>query len=368
MRVRHIVLLLAAAALLYLFALPSARPFERFETAPAEPLPNSLAEDGRLDGLQRLATVGNGPEDIAVDADGHLYTGTADGHLYTLAPGEPSWRPIAITMGRPLGLAFGPQDRWLYIADGTRGLMRTDKEGHLERIVDAYAGPDGDTLPDLGLVDDLDVSPDGVVYFTSASSAWPLEDFEGALLAHDRTGRFYAYDTKTKRLTVVLDDLAFPNGVAVAPDGSAVYVALTAEYAVLRIDLRGRGAPRAERITSVNLRFAERLPGFPDGLSFDDEGRLWVSLVAPRNDLLDALADYPVLRRAVHRLPEGFRPETDYVGAMVALDERGQVVDYLASSEDADEPYLGITNGVWRGDTLYVGSLVERAVGRWVRP
>lgn len=352
MRVRHILLVLAAAALLYLFALPSARPFESHVVEPARELPAGLAADDRLDGLRRFTTIGDGPEDVAVDADGHLYTGTAEGNLWTLAPGADEWRPITVTYGRPLGLAFGPADRWLYIADGRQGLMRTDKQGHLELIADEFEGQP------LGLVDDLDVSPAGVVYFTSATTAWDYDDYEGALLAHDRSGRLYAYDTNTRTLTVVLDGLAFPNGVAVAPDGSAVYVASTADYSVLRVPLDGDGAARAER-------FAERLPGFPDGLNFDDGGRLWVSLVSPRNTTLDALANRPLLRRAVYRLPEGFKPRTKYATALVALGRDGAVVDYLSVSGDTQAPYAGITNGVWRGDTLYVGSLVERSVG-WV--
>ena len=359
MRVRHILLLLTAAALLYLFALPSARPFAAHPAPPPAPLPAALATDARLDGLRRFTTIDEGPEDIAVDAGGHLYTGTADGHLWTLPPDNRTgdWRPITLTGGRPLGLAFGPADRWLYVADATRGLMRTDKEGHLERIVDEYAGRD------LGLVDDLDVSPVGIVYFTSATTAFPLDDHEGAILSHDRTGRLYAYDTHAETLSVVLDSLAFPNGVAVAPDGSAVYVALTADYAVLRVPLDGDGAPRAER-------FAERLPGFPDGLSFDDDGRLWVSLVAPRSSVLDALGEYPALRRALYRLPEGFKPRADESSSLLALDRRGQIVDHFGFSGEMsrrDKPYRSITNAVWRGDTLYVGSLTERAVGYWVR-
>lgn len=353
MRVRHIVLALAVAALLYLFALPSARPFASYAVEPARELPAGLAADARLDGIRRLTTIGDGPEDIAVDAGGHLYTGTAEGNLWTLAPGREDWRPIAVTYGRPLGLAFGPADRWLYVADARQGLMRTDKEGHLERIVDEYEGED------LGFVDDLAVAPDGTVYFTSASRVWGYEDVEGAILAHDRTGRLYAYDPVAQQLSVVLDSLAFPNGVAVAPDGSAVYVALTSEYAVLRLALgETDGAPRAER-------FAEGLTGFPDGLDFDGRGRLWVSLARPRDAVLDGLAEYPLLRRAVYRLPEGFKPRPRVGTAMVALGPDGDVVDYLGASADAREPYVAIANGVWRGDTLYVGSLVERSVG-WV--
>ncbi len=352
MRVRYIVLLLVLASLAYLGGWPVRTPFRAFDGRPAAPLPADLAADTRLDGLERMATVGDGPEDIAVDSLGNLYTGTANGHLYVFEVGALEWRPITVTYGRPLGLAFSPDERWLYVADATQGLMRTDKLGHLERLVDTFGGED------LGLVDDLAVAPDGTVYFTSATRHWGLDEVLAAVLAHDRTGRLFRYEPTTKRLTVVADSLAFANGVAVEPDGSAVYVAETSGYRVLRIPLADDGtAGPAER-------FAERLPGFPDGLNFDARGRLWVSLVNPRNATLDGIADQPFLREVVYKLPAGFKPKAEYDSEIIALDDGGRIVDRLGVSADLDEPFVGITNAVWRGDTLYVGSLVERTIGR----
>ena len=350
MRVRYILLLLALAALGYLLLWPTGHDFGAFAPEEAPALSPALAGDTRLDGLRRTATLSEGPEDVALDGRGDVYTGTADGHLYVLARGHDDWRAITLTYGRPLGLAFDPSGRWLYVADGERGLMRTDREGHLERIVDTTA--DG---RDLGLVDDLAVAPDGTVYFTSASDNWALADYEGAALAHDRTGRLFRYTPQTRALEVLADGLAFANGVAVAPDADAVYVAQTTDYSVLRFPLAADGSVGAAE------RFAERLPGFPDGLSFDDAGRLWVALVGERDGRLDAMAPYPWLREAVYKLPEGFKPRPKYRASVVALGAGGRIVDRLGSSGD-DDAYRGITNAVWRGDTLWVGSLVERSV------
>ena len=351
MRVRYIVLLLVLASLAYLFAWPTGHTFEAFEVAEAAALPPELADDTSLDSLRRTGTVQDGPEDIAVDAGGAVYTGTADGHLYVLEPGAERWRAITLTYGRPLGLAFDPSDRWLYVADAERGLMRTDKQGHLEQIVDTTA--DG---RDLGLVDDLAVGRDGAVYFTSASDNWALADYEGAVLAHDRTGRLLRYRPAAKTLDVLDEGLAFANGVAVAPDGRYVYVAQTTDYSVLRYPIAADGA------VGPAERFAERLPGFPDGLGFDGRGRLWAAIVDERSGLLDALAPYPRLREATHKLPEGFRPLPRYRASLLALDRDGRIVERLGAS-DGEDAYRGITNVAWRGDTLWVGSLVERSVG-----
>ena len=354
MRVRHIIALLVVATLAYLLLWPTGHVFESYTAPGTQALSVDLAADRTLDGLRRTTTLSEGPEDIAIDSAGAIYTGTADGHIWVLEPGADVWRPIAVTMGRPLGLAFDATQRWLYIADGERGLMRTDREGHLERIVDTAA--DG---RDLGLVDDLAVAPTGEVYLTTASDNWDLDGVTGAALAHDRTGRLFRYDPGDASLSLVADSLLFANGVAVSPDGRYVYVAQTTDYSVLRYRIDGGGAAGG-----TAERFAERLPGFPDGLNFDDRGRLWVSIVGPRDGRLDAMADYPMLREATYKLPDDFRPAPRYGTTLLALDRDGQVVAHLGGSDDEDA-YRGITNAVWRGDTVYVGSLVERAVG-WV--
>ena len=350
MRVRYIIALLAVAALLYLSLWPTGRTFESFEVEPSLALPNTLPQNLPLDSLRDFGTVGEGPEDIAVDVAGKLYTGIADGHVMTFTPGEKTWRALTVTYGRPLGLAFSPDERWLYIADAEKGLMRTDKQGHLERLVDTLAGED------LGLVDDLAVAPDGRVYFTAATREFGVDEFREALLTHHGTGQLLRYDPKTQTLDVLLDGLQFANGVAIDAAGEYVYVAETGNYRVLRTPLNALRLPREPEV------FVERLPGFPDGLSFDDQGQLWVAIVAPRSDLLDALGPHPSLREAIYRLPQRFKSGANQtVSLALALDHDGNIADALRGSNEAAP---GITNLVWRGDTVYVGSLFGRRV-KW---
>ena len=66
--------------------------------------------------------------------------------------------------------------------------------------------------------------------------------------------------------------LAFPNGVAIAPDGRAVYLAETWTNRILRyaIGADGRLGPRTEFV-----RLADK-PG-PDGMAFDEAGYLYVA-------------------------------------------------------------------------------------------
>jgi DNA-binding beta-propeller fold protein YncE len=85
------------------------------------------------------------------------------------------------------------------------------------------------------------------------------------------------------------------NGIAVSPDGSALFVANTGDDRVLKLDLG------TKKVTVL----AESVNG-ADGLAFDDRGRLWVA--ANQADEVVALND---AGRVVARLGEfrGLRPD-----------------------------------------------------------
>lgn len=351
MRVRYIVLLLFLGSLAYLLLWPTGMKFpnESFEQPPS--FTGILSPNTALNDLATLGNVGEGPEDIAITTDGTVYTGVANGTLFKKSPTSTEWQAITVTYGRPLGLAFDPDEKWLYIADAINGLMRTDKAGHLERLIDTLNGED------LGLVDDLAVAKDGVVYFTTATTEWAWDESSDAILVANPTGKLLRYVVRTKQLDVLIDDLAFANGVALTPDGSAVLVAETGAYRIKKYGLLGRDSGRV-------TTFAKNLPGFPDGLNYDDKGNLWVSLPSPRIPMGDKLSDKPFWREVVYKLPEQFKPQPIRYGFLIALNEDGQIVESL---HGPDGKFALLTNVVWRGDTAYIGSLEELSVGVYTR-
>ena len=131
---------------------------------------------------------------------------------------------------------------------------------------------------------DVDVAADGTIYFTDASSKFPLSAFTADLLEHQPNGRFLAYDPKTKTTRVVLNNLYFANGVAVSPDQSFVLVVETGVYRVRRLWLNGPKQGQADV-------FIDNLPGFPDGILSNGHDKFWLALVTPRDHVLDRLAD-----------------------------------------------------------------------------
>lgn len=338
------------AAALYLGLWPVA--VDPVAWTPSEPVaatgvfaPNTAFEAAeRLD----LPEGAEGPEDVAVDSLGRIYGGLADGRIVRLAPDGTGLETLADTGGRPLGLAFDSAGT-LLIADAFAGLLALAPDGALETLA---TGADGRPFR---FTDDVDVGPDGTVYFSDASDRFSQAEYTLDVIESRPHGRLLAYDPATRQTRTLLDSLYFANGVAVSRDGAFVLVNETTRYRVLRYWLRG---PRA----GTSEAFVEGLPGFPDGIAAAEGGRFWLTLIAPRSPLVDALAPHPALRKVVMRLPAFVRPRAQRHGYLLALDADGRVLATLQSPTGT--PIALVSSVEPHGGMLYLGSLEEPAIGR----
>ena len=278
---------LIALALAYLALWPiEARP-EAWRPPAPPALTGALARNDALAAVQRLEVGGRGPEDVAVDARGRVYAGLEDGRIVRLPAEGGAPETFARTGGRPLGLKFGPDGR-LFVADAFRGLLAVATDGAVTVLSTSHGGRA------YGLTDDLDVAADGTVYFTDATDRHPLGRDVESIVEHQPRGRLLAYapDGSTR---LVADGLHFANGVALAEDEGSVLVVETASYRVLSCRA---GTRRGECVV-----FTDNLPGFPDGITRGERGVFWITLVSPRNALLDRLHPHPALKKALLRLP-----------------------------------------------------------------
>lgn len=322
-------------------------------TPPTAPeLTGVYAQNSELARVERLHVDGFAPEDVAIDSQDRLYSGTADGRIFRFQADGTRPEVFANTQGRPLGLIFD-HDGNLIVADAIKGLLSIGQNGSI-----AVLTTQADGVP-FRCTNDLDIAADGTIYFTDASSRFPLTQLKADLLEHQPHGRFMSYDPKTNQTRVLLSDLYFANGVAVAPDQSFVLVNDTGTYTVRRYWLTGPKQGESDV-------FIENLPGFPDGISSNGRDTFWLALVNRRDAALDGLLPHPFLRKVVMRLPDFLQPNIKRYAFVLALDSNGRVVRNL--QDPSPQCFTQIANVVEHKGNLYFGSIGEGAIGRMRLP
>jgi sugar lactone lactonase YvrE len=329
--------------------LPAAKP----SVVPARWTPPAPADPGTPvapQGLRVVETSGHGTEDVVVLPDGTVVTGVVDGRLLAVDPLTGAETVIGDTGGRPLGIEVHP-DGGLVVCDAHRGLLHVE-QGVVTVLADGFEGTP------FRFCNNAAVGRDGTIWFTDSSTKFGIEHWRGDLIEHQPTGRLFRRDPDGT-LTVLLDDLAFGNGVALAADESFVVVAETGAYALRRIWLRGDRAGVAERFGTV-------LPGFPDNISTGADGNVWVAIASPRDAALDLLLPrLPLLRRVVWSLPQRLQPQPKMLIRVQAYSPDGSLVHDVAG----EHPRFGMPTGVRQiGDTVWLGSLESPTIAAFDLP
>jgi sugar lactone lactonase YvrE len=253
-----------------------------------------------------------GPESIAFDPQGRgPYTGIADGRI-VFWNGE-DWIDFAVTSnnrsnlcdpkpspmlylkhehicGRPLGLRFDKKTGDLYIADAYLGLMKVGPEGGVATSLATEA----EGIP-LRFTNDLDIDDQGNVYFTESSIKYQRRNFMQLVFSGDDSGKVLKYDPTTKKTTVLVKNLQFPNGVSLSKDGSFFVFCEGSVGRLRKYWLKGEKAGTSE-IFAI-------LPGFPDNVRTNKDGDFWVAVHCHRTLYAHLLAEYPKLRNFILKLP-----------------------------------------------------------------
>jgi sugar lactone lactonase YvrE len=148
----------------------------------------------------------------------------------------------------PSGLGFRP--------DGALLIASTER-----RTVLCYDGETVTTVADLSDVVPADIGD--MVVDTRGRAYIGSQAFEGGVIVRvDPDGA----------ATVVAEDLAFPNGMVITPDGDMLVVAESVGRRLTAFDIGDDGSLSNRRI------FADGLDGPPDGIALDAEGGVWAAM------------------------------------------------------------------------------------------
>ncbi|MCD7447223.1 hypothetical protein HAX54_026342 [Datura stramonium] len=218
--------------------------------------------------LQRANKLGEGfldrPEDVVVDKMGILYTATRDGWIKRRHKNGTweSWKYI----GRDslLGLEVSSAGH-IIVCDTEEGLLKVSEDG--VSILASHVNGEK-----IRFADDVVEASDGNVYFSSASTKFGLHNWYLDVLEAKPHGLLLEYNPLSNHTSVLVDNLAFANGVALSANQDYLVVCETWKYRCLKYWLKGENKGQTEI-------FVENLPGAPDNIKLAPDGSFWIALI-----------------------------------------------------------------------------------------
>jgi gluconolactonase len=164
------------------------------------------------------------------------------------------------------------QGRLITCEMGSQRLTRTEYDGTITVLADQFEGKR------LTGPNDVVVKSDGSIWF-SDNGAGIRGNYLGNKGTPELPYRVYRIDGRTSELTVAIDDMARPNGLAFSPDESRLYVVDTP------------GEPKTthvydivDGVKAVNGRVFFATKGWADGIRVDTEGNVWCGFSGGEGD------------------------------------------------------------------------------------
>jgi ribose transport system permease protein len=331
-------------------------------------LPSAPATEGTSpyslnDRLREVVPIGlgeiDGPEDVILDADDNIYAGNRTGDIIRFFAPDYARQEIYVHVGgRPLGMAFA-KDGSLLACIGGMGLYRIGKDRSIEKLTDETNRSWFSVIDDsrLRLADDLDVAPDGRVFFSEATIRYETHDWPVDCLESRGNGRIICFDPNSGSTRTVLNNLIFPNGICMTHDGHSFLFAETWGCRVSRYYFEG---PRKGSVEPV----IPDLPGYPDNINRASDGTYWLAIVGMRTPSLDLAMRMPGFRKrmAKRTAPDEWLYPNINTGCVVRFDESGRILESLWDLGGQNHPM--ITSMREHKGHLYIGGIFNNRIGR----
>lgn len=176
------------------------------------------------------------------------------------------WTPadgVALAMeptNRANGLTRDPSGRLLSCEHETRRVTRTEPDGSLTVVANSYRGRR------LNRPNDVIVSSRGDIYFTDPGFPAPGLDLD--------VNGVYHITPDLGTITLIVWDFTRPNGLALSPDESVLYINDTRRRHIRAFDLEANGMPLLAS-DRVFCDVGGDRPGNPDGMKVDAAGNVY---------------------------------------------------------------------------------------------
>lgn len=301
------------------------------------------------------------PEDVAIDDQQRVYTGTSTGLIMRYSgPALHDREVFCRTGGQVRGLTFDKGGNLIVCVAGI-GLMSVAPDGSMKRLADETPRTVGRVKDDsrLLMLDDLDIAKDGMIYFTEGSTRYNIDEWLLDSIEARPNGRILAYDPKTGKTRALLNGIVHPGGICVERSGQSFLYSETWLCRISRFYFAGPKAGRKEVVV-------DDLPGYPDNINPSSDGGFWVAMVAMRTRVSDIAMRMPSFRkRMTRRLPvDNWLLPNFNAGCIVKLSKDGQPVETLWDLGGTKQAYSTITSAVEDRGHLYVGGIFNVRIGR----
>ncbi|WP_395738676.1 SMP-30/gluconolactonase/LRE family protein [Prosthecobacter sp.] len=166
------------------------------------------------------------------------------------------------------GLQVDAKGNLILCQHGERRIARLEKDGSFTSLADKYEGKR------FNSPNDLVIAKSGTIFFTDPP--YGLKKGEAPELSQHGV---YAV-TPEGKVSLVIADIRFPNGIGLSPDQKTLYVAVSdpQNTRVMAYDLQEDGSAKNGRVffNAQPLKSAERKGGC-DGMKVDASGNVWTT-------------------------------------------------------------------------------------------
>jgi len=217
-------------------------------------LPARLPPEIPIESFEIFARDVDHPECIAFDRNGNLWAGGEAGQIYRIGlDGQPH---LVTKLGSySAGIAFSPIEEDLFVCNPNLGVVRVRQDGQFS-VFASHCGEHKLICPNYGLFDSARN------YYVTDSALW--KERNGLLLRYTPDGQG----------EILAGPFGYPNGLALSADEKTLFMVESKTDSVHCFEIHPDGSLGPGEL------YASDCGRFPDGLTLDADGNLYVCCYA----------------------------------------------------------------------------------------